>query len=70
MAKIFGILLIVAGIWVGLEVMNHGMDGAFGGLFASGASEQAPDGDSLLERTRGRVGEAYEAQERRAEGRP
>jgi hypothetical protein len=33
-AKIFGVLLIVLGVWVGMEIYNKGMDGAFGGAFA------------------------------------
>ncbi len=35
MAKIFGILLVVVGIWLGLEVYLNGMQGAFGGALAS-----------------------------------
>jgi hypothetical protein len=35
MAKIFGILLVVVGIWLGLEVYQNGMQGAFGGALAS-----------------------------------
>jgi len=42
MAKVFGILLIVVGIWLGIEVMNHGMGGAFGGLFAKLGVAEAP----------------------------
>lgn len=45
MGKIFGMLLIVAGIWVGLEVFQKGPGGAFDGAFASvlGAEPQAAD---------------------------
>ena len=35
MGKIFGIVLIVACVWVGLEIYNKGMHGAFGGALAS-----------------------------------
>ena len=35
MGKIFGILLVVVGIWLGLEVYQNGMQGAFGGALAS-----------------------------------
>jgi hypothetical protein len=31
MGRILGILLLVTGIWVGMEVYNEGVDGAFGG---------------------------------------
>ena len=44
MAKIFGMLLVVVGIWLGLEVYQNGMQGAFGGALASfgdAADEQA-----------------------------
>ena len=44
MAKIFGILLVVVGIWLGLEVYQNGMQGAFDGALASlggSADEQA-----------------------------
>jgi len=40
----FGILLVVVGIWLGLEVYQNGIDGAFGGALASlgrSADEQA-----------------------------
>ena len=44
MAKIFGILLVVVGIWLGLEVYQSGIQGAFGGSLAGlggSADEQA-----------------------------
>ena len=34
MAKAIGLLLIVGLVWVGVEVMTQGVDGAFGGAFA------------------------------------
>ncbi len=34
MGRIFGILLIVIGVWVGAEVYREGVDGAFGGALA------------------------------------
>lgn len=34
MAKIFGILLIVLGVWLGIEIYTQGMDHAFGGVLA------------------------------------
>ena len=34
MAKIFGVLLIVLGVWLGMEIYTKGMDHAFGGALA------------------------------------
>jgi len=42
MAKIFGILLIVVGVWIGLEIYTNGMDEAFGGVFASFGEPRKP----------------------------
>jgi hypothetical protein len=39
MGKAFGLVLIVVGLWVGLEVYTKGTQGAFGGLLAG---ESAP----------------------------
>ena len=67
MGKIFGILLIVIGIWVGLTIYNEGTDAAFGGIFASARSGPGDtSGQPLPRRVEDRVGRAYEAQERRA----
>ncbi len=33
MGKLVGILVLTIGIWMGLEVLNHGVSGAFGGAF-------------------------------------
>jgi hypothetical protein len=41
MGKIFGILMIVLGVWIGLEIFTKGSDAAFGGLFATGGRPQA-----------------------------
>jgi hypothetical protein len=35
MGRIFGILLLGLGIWVGLEIYLEGTQNAFGGVFAS-----------------------------------
>ena len=40
MGKLVGIVLAVLGIWVGLEVYQNGVDGAFGGVHGGGASEE------------------------------
>ncbi len=34
MGRLFGIVLILFGLWVGIEVYNEGTQNAFGGLFA------------------------------------
>jgi hypothetical protein len=34
MGKVIGILVLTIGIWMGLEVFNNGVSGAFGGAFA------------------------------------
>lgn len=68
MAKVFGILLIVLGIWVGLEVMTNGSAGAFGGLFAKVGlvdQEQAPA--PTAQRAANAVGRAYSAGENRVD---
>lgn len=71
MGKIFGILVIVAGIWVGLEVFTEGIDGAFGGLFRepAGAEEPAPverlDRRTVPQRVGDRVNSIFRADEER-----
>ena len=72
MAKVFGILLIVLAIWVGLEVMNHGSAGAFGGLFAKTGlvqSEAAPEAarETTPRRAAKAVDRAYRAGENRVD---
>jgi hypothetical protein len=52
MGKALGLLLIVLGVWVGVEVTNHGVDGAFGGLFARLSGHEPPAAEE-----RGWVGE-------------
>ncbi len=34
MGRIAGILFMVLGIWVGMEIFTQGVDAAFGGVFA------------------------------------
>ena len=70
MAKVFGILLIVLGIWAGSEVYNKGAANAFGGaLVALGFEDEAPDSaepPSLGQRSGAKVGRAHaEADARR-----
>ena len=69
MGKLFGILLVVVGIWLGLEVYLNGMQGAFGGALASlgsSADEQAVRDPRSLPR---RAGDAVERAHAEAEAR-
>ncbi len=55
MGRLFGILAIVLGIWIGLEVYTKGTDQAFGGVFAGlmdpvSDYEPSPDGRSPVQR--------------------
>jgi hypothetical protein len=34
MGKLIGLMLIVLGVWIGIEIYDKGVDQAFGGLFA------------------------------------
>ncbi len=43
MGKLFGLILIVLGVWVGIEVYDKGMDGAFGGVFAWASAPLQPN---------------------------
>lgn len=63
MGRLFGILLILLGIWVGLEVYTEGADRAFGGFFAR-FSPGGPDPDARtpLERIEDRAEAARDAQ--------
>jgi hypothetical protein len=36
MGKIFGILMLVIGVWIGMEIFTKGTEAAFGGLLAMG----------------------------------
>ncbi len=68
MAKVFGILLIVLGVWVGLEVMNHGSAGAFGGLLAkTGLVDDSQDPAPVTQRAAGAIDDAYRAGESRVD---
>jgi hypothetical protein len=58
MGKIFGILLMGLGIWVGLEIYLEGTQNAFGGAFAS--HQAAGDAPRDLRSTPQRAGDAVE----------
>ena len=70
MGKVFGILLIVVAVWVGLTIFNEGTDAAFGGLFAGSGKEVADDsGRPLRRRVEERVRKAYREHEEQVESR-
>jgi hypothetical protein len=43
MGKVFGILLVLAAIWVGVTIYNEGTENAFGGILAPVESVRSPD---------------------------
>ena len=58
MGKVFGILMIVLGVWVGIEIYTKGSDQAFGGALAwlGGESSTEPaDTRSPMQRFGDRV---------------
>jgi hypothetical protein len=67
MQKIFGVLLILLAVWVGIEIYTQGMDGAFGGLFAShsGTQRGPQTGGGLPDQVRDRVKGAVRTNEER-----
>lgn len=42
MGKVFGMVVIVVGLWVGIEVYSEGMSGAFGGFLQNFGAAEAP----------------------------
>ncbi len=65
MGKMFGILAIVLGVWIGLEVYTKGTNEAFGGIFAGlmepvSDYEPSPDGRSPVQRIGDNVRENIE----------
>ena len=59
MGKVFGLLMLVVSMWVGLEIYTEGFDHAFGGKLAFMSSgEEAPEAGQSMTR---RVGERAEA---------
>ena len=71
MGKIFGMLLVVVGIWVGLEVYQSGIQGAFGGALAglggSGSEQAAVTPRSVPQRAGAAVERAHAEAEARME---
>jgi len=69
MRKAFFFLFLIGAIWAGIEVMNHGMSGAFGGAFARVglAAPARADDPTLSKRAAGTVESAYRRSESRAD---
>lgn len=64
MGKMIGILLGVVAIWLGLEVYNNGLEGAFGGAFA-GSDAAATQQQSVPQRAGAAVENAHAASDER-----
>lgn len=69
MRNTFLFLLFVVAIWTGIEVMNHGMGGAFGGLFTRVGLASPSDGPAgtPMGRAAARFESAYDRSERRVD---
>jgi hypothetical protein len=69
MGKMFGILLVVVGIWVGIEVYTQGTQNAFGGALAF--LGESSDGDEMQDRRTApqRAGDAVRAAQEEADQR-
>lgn len=69
MRNVFILLLFVVAIWTGIEVMNHGMGGAFNGLFVDlgiASPDEGPE-STPMGRAAGKFEAAYDRQEGRVE---
>lgn len=61
MSKLFGILALVLGVWFAAEVATRGVEGAFGGAFATDGAEDVPDAEPRTVRSvPQRAGDAVE----------
>jgi hypothetical protein len=67
MRKVIAALIVVLAIWVGAEVSDRGVDGAFGGLFAGGsvAKTETLADRSTAHRTSDAFQRAYDKSESR-----
>lgn len=67
MSRTFGILLLVLGVWIGVEVYTEGVRHAFGGAFAFLGSESGEPGEpaDLTERVSSATLEAQRRSEER-----
>jgi hypothetical protein len=65
--RVFFFLFLVVAIWVGLEVTNKGMSGAFDGAFVRVglASPSVDEMDTVAGRASGSVEDAYRRSEER-----
>jgi hypothetical protein len=45
MARVFGLLLMIAGIWLGLTIYTEGTEHTLGRLWGSGDEQAAEEGD-------------------------
>ena len=65
MGKILGLAMLVTALWVGMEVYQEGVDGAFGGTFAalgnSDGDEAPRDGRSIPRRAGDKAQSAHDA---------
>jgi hypothetical protein len=61
MGKVFGILLVVVGLWAGAEIYTKGTANAFGGIFASGdgAAAEAAEAQPMSRRSGAKVAGAH-----------
>ena len=69
MAKVFGLLLIVLGAWVGLELYSEGPNRAFGGAFASILGSESSGAEEEQLSTPQRAGSAVDRAHRENEER-
>ncbi|HTO55437.1 MAG TPA: hypothetical protein VMR50_18785 [Myxococcota bacterium] len=68
LGRLFGLVLLVLGVWAGAEIFNNGFDGAFGGLLArlSGSTPTEATQGSLAKRIGAKVqSELNDASQRR-----
>jgi hypothetical protein len=69
MAKIFGLLLIVLGAWVGLELYTEGPSHAFGSAFASLMGSESSGSGEERRSTAQRAGSTVARAHRESEAR-
>jgi hypothetical protein len=70
MSKVFGILLIVGMIWIGLELFLEGPSHAFGGAFAEYLAPDADPNEEALttpQRAGAAVARAHQVEDERRE---
>lgn len=69
MRNAFILLLVVVAVWTGIEVINHGMGGAFDGFFVEIGLAEPNDGpeDTPVGRAEAGFERAYDRAERRVD---